>query len=155
MSYALYQAHMQLALAQARRAAALGEVPVGAVVTRGDEVIAQAHNLRESLQDPTAHAELLAIQRAAKALGTWRLEGCTVTVTLEPCAMCMGAMVLARVQRCVYGCADPKGGFAGTVGDLSAMPELNHRFEVVSGVLEDDSSAVLKEFFRALRARRR
>lgn len=155
MSYALHQAHMALALAQAEQAASLGEVPVGAVVARGEQVIATAHNLRESDQDPTAHAELLAIQRAARVLGTWRLEGCTVYVTLEPCAMCMGAMVLARVERCVFGCTDPKGGFAGTVGDLSAVPALNHSFEVVGGVLEERCSALLKDFFRALRASKR
>lgn len=144
---------MEHALRQADMAASLGEVPVGAVVVRGGQVIAAAHNRRELDQDPTAHAELLAMREAARVLGSWRLEGCSVYVTLEPCAMCAGAMVLGRVDSCVYGCADPKGGFLGSVGDLSAVPELNHRFGVVSGVLAEPCSTRLKDFFRALRAR--
>ena len=146
---------MGLALEQARLAAAVGEVPVGAIVTRGQEVIATAFNLRESDQDPTAHAELLAIRRAAESIGSWRLEGCTVYVTLEPCPMCAGAMVLARVERCVYGCSDPKGGFLGTLGDLSAVRELNHQFDVVAGIRAGECSEELRGFFRALRQRKR
>jgi len=142
---------MSEALAAAKEAAKLGEVPVGAVVVRDGEVIARGHNLRETLQDPSAHAELLAVRRAAEALGSWRLAGCTVYVTLEPCAMCAGAMVLARIDRCVYGCADPKGGFLGTLADLSQWSGLNHTFEVVPGVLEEECSALLQAFFRSLR----
>jgi tRNA(adenine34) deaminase len=143
---------MALALAQADLAGALGEVPIGAVVVRGDEVLAEAHNRRELDQDPTAHAEVLALRAASARTGTWRLEGCTLYVTLEPCAMCAGAMVLARVDRCVYGCSDPKGGFLGTLGDLSAHPGLNHRFEVVAGVEAEASSTRLQAFFRGLRS---
>ena len=146
---------MALALEQARAAALLGEVPVGAVVVLEGRVIAAAHNLREADQDPTAHAELLAIRQAARALGTWRLEGCSVYVTLEPCAMCAGAMVLARVGVCVYGAADPKGGFLGTLGDLSRVPALNHHFDVVPGVDAEACSGLLKDFFRQLRSRRK
>jgi tRNA(adenine34) deaminase len=147
--------YMELALEEGRKAAEIGEVPVGAVVVRDGEVIAAAFNLREVDSDPTAHAELIAIRRAAKALESWRLEGCTVYVTLEPCAMCAGAMVLARIERCVYGAADPKGGYLGTLGDLSQVPALNHSFEVIPGVLADESAALLKQFFRDLRARRK
>lgn len=146
---------MGLALEQARLAAAIDEVPVGAIVTRGQDVIASAFNLRERDQDPTAHAELIAIRRAAEVLGSWRLEGCTVYVTLEPCPMCAGAMILARVQRCVYGCSDPKGGFLGTLGDLSAVRELNHQFDVTAGVRAEECSEELRGFFRALRQRKR
>ncbi|TNE84695.1 MAG: nucleoside deaminase [Deltaproteobacteria bacterium] len=146
---------MREALAEAALAAELGEVPVGSVVVHDDRIIARGHNLREHLQDPTAHAELLAMRRAAEALGSWRLEGCTVYVTLEPCPMCAGAMVLSRIERCVYGCSDPKGGFLGTLDDLSSNPALNHRFDVVTGIEEHDCSAVLKEFFRELRRKRK
>lgn len=144
---------MQEALAQARLAADQGEVPVGAVIVCQDQVIAAAHNRRECDQDPTAHAEIIAIRKAAAALGSWRLEDCTVYVTLEPCSMCAGAMVLSRVHRCVYGTTDPKGGFVGTLGDLSNHPELNHSFEVVAGVRAEESSGLLKVFFQQLRQR--
>lgn len=154
-----HEAFMELALELADRAASLGEVPVGAVVVREvegvHEVIARAHNRRELDDDPTAHAELLAIREAARVLGDWRLTGCTLYVTLEPCPMCAGAMVLARVDRCIYGCDDPKGGFLGTVGDLSDVPQLNHRFDVVRGVLGPTCSEQLRGFFRELRARRK
>jgi len=151
----LHRSYMELALEEARAAARVGEVPVGAVVVRGEEVISRAYNLRETDNDPTAHAELIAIREAARALGSWRLDDCTVYVTLEPCAMCAGAMILSRIDRCVYGAKDPKGGFLGTLGDLSDVPELNHTFEVVPGVAEDESAALLKQFFRELRARRK
>ncbi|MEZ4318205.1 MAG: tRNA adenosine(34) deaminase TadA [Myxococcota bacterium] len=144
---------MQQALHQADAAAALGEVPIGAVVVRDGHIVSMAHNRRELDSDPAGHAELIAMREAARVLGDWRLEGCTVYVTLEPCPMCAGAMVLARIDRCVYGCTDPKGGFLGTLADLSAFPGLNHRFEVVGGVLAEPSSAKLKSFFRALRSR--
>ncbi len=143
---------MLRALELADQAAALGEVPVGAVIVREGKILAEAHNLRETAQDPTAHAEVIAIRRAAELLGAWRLEGCTIYVTLEPCAMCAGAMVLARVERCVFGCSDPKGGFVGSLGDLSAWPGLNHRFAVSGGVEEEACREVLRTFFRSLRA---
>lgn len=146
---------MDQALALAREAAILNEVPVGAIVVYQNQIIARAYNRRELDQDPAAHAELLAMRIAAQRLGTWRLEGCTVYVTLEPCPMCAGAMVLARIDRCVYGCTDPKGGFMGTLGDLSQHPQLNHRFAVTSGVRAEACSAVLKNFFRALRAKKK
>lgn len=144
---------MDQTLALAESAAALGEVPVAALVVRDGQVLAAAHNRRELDRDPTAHAEMLAIRLAARALGDWRLDGCTVYVTLEPCAMCAGAMVLARVARCVYGCTDPKGGFLGTLGDLSQVPRLNHHYEVVPGVRHEQSAALLRGFFKKLRGR--
>ncbi|MEC7949295.1 MAG: tRNA adenosine(34) deaminase TadA [Myxococcota bacterium] len=146
---------MEEALLEAAVAAAQGEVPVGAVVVRGNEIIARGHNRRSLDPDPTAHAELLAMRAAAAELGDWRLEGCRVYVTLEPCPMCAGAMVLARIERCIYGCADPKGGFLGTLGDLSQHPGLNHRFAVTPGVLADRSAAVLRDFFRSRRAEKK
>lgn len=146
---------MREALALADAAAALGEVPVGAVVVRGSEIVGRGFNRRETDRDPTAHAELLAIRDAAARLGSWRLDGCRVVVTLEPCAMCAGAMVLARIDGCVFGCTDPKGGFLGTLGDLSHWPGLNHRFAVVPGVLADEASARLSSFFRELRRTKR
>ena len=145
---------MRVALEQARQAAAVGEVPIGAVVVLGDTILAAAHNLRESRQDPTAHAEILALQAASRELGTWRLDQCVLYVTLEPCAMCTGALILARISRCVYGATDPKGGFLGSVGDLSAIPALNHRFQVVPGVAAAEASELLSTFFRRLRARK-
>ena len=146
---------MKQALALAREAESMDEVPVGALVVHDGKVIAAAHNLRERDKDPTAHAELIAMQQAAKALGSWRLEGCTVYVTLEPCAMCAGAMVLSRIERCVFAASDPRGGFLGTLDDLSQHPILNHRFEVVSGVLAEESSDLLKNFFRVKREKNR
>lgn len=146
---------MALALEQARMCLDLGEVPVGCVIVRKGELIAAAGNRRETAQDPTAHAEILAIRRAAESLGSWRLEECELFVTLEPCAMCAGAMILARVKRCVYGAHDPKGGFLGTVGDLSAVAALNHHIEVQGGVDAESSAELLRGFFRELRGRQR
>jgi len=145
---------MDLALAQAAAAADMGEVPVGAVVVHDGRVISQAHNRREVDSDPTAHAELIAMRKAAEVIGDWRLEECTVYVTLEPCAMCAGLMVNARVQRCVYGTTDPRGGFLGTLGDLSCHAVLNHRFEVTAGVRAEESADVLRAFFRKVRAKK-
>jgi tRNA(adenine34) deaminase len=142
---------MTLALEQARRSAAWGDVPIGAVVARGDEVLGTAGNQREHVADPTAHAEILALREAASRVGSWRLEGCTIYVTLEPCAMCAGAMVLARLDRLVYGAADPKAGFAGSLGDLVRDSRLNHRLEVRSGVLAEECGEVLRAFFTARR----
>jgi len=139
------------ALAEARRAAGLGEVPIGAVVVREGEVIGRGHNRREIDRDPLAHAELLAIREAASRLQGWRLEGCTLYATLEPCAMCAGALVNSRVERLVYGAADPKAGYCGTLGNLVQDPRLNHRLEVTAGVLESDSAALLRGFFASLR----
>jgi len=142
---------MALALEEARACLAWGDVPIGAVVARGDEVLARAGNQRERLGDPTAHAEILALRDASRSVGSWRLEGCTLYVTLEPCAMCAGAVVLARLDRVVFGAADPKAGFAGSLGDLVRDPRLNHRAEVTSGVLADECGEVLREFFRERR----
>jgi tRNA(adenine34) deaminase len=146
---------MALALEQARLAEARGEVPIGAIVVRDGEVLAAAGNQREADQDPTAHAEILVIREAANVIGSWLLEDCTVYVTLEPCSMCAGAMVLARIDRCVYGTTDPKGGFVGTLGDLSAHPGLNHRFEVETGVEAEAASKLLTDFFRRIRTQKR
>jgi tRNA(adenine34) deaminase len=144
---------MDIALGLADEAGRRGEVPIGAIVVRDGEVLGRGYNLREAWHDPTAHAEVLAIRRAAERVGSWRLDGCTVYVTLEPCAMCAGAMVLARLTRCVFGCTDPKGGFLGTLGDLSAWPGLNHSFVVEAGVREAACRERLQTFFRALRSR--
>jgi tRNA(adenine34) deaminase len=138
---------MDLALAEARGCLEWGDVPVGAVVVRGDAVIGAAGNERERTQDPTAHAEIVALRRAALAVGAWRLDGCTVYVTLEPCAMCAGAMVLARLDALVFGAEDPKAGFAVSLGDLVQDPRLNHRLRVVAGLRAEESAALLREFF--------
>ncbi|MDP9243389.1 MAG: nucleoside deaminase [Actinomycetota bacterium] len=142
---------MELALEEAERCLSWGDVPIGAVVSRGGDVLGRAGNQREHLEDPTAHAEVLAIREASAADGSWRLEGCTLTVTLEPCAMCAGAAVLARRDRLVYGAADPKAGFAGSLGDIVRDPRLNHRLDVTTGVLEERCADLLRAFFRERR----
>jgi tRNA(adenine34) deaminase len=142
---------MRLALAEARTCIANGDVPIGAVVSRGDEVLAAAGNQRELAGDPTAHAEILALRGAGVAIGSWRLEGCTLTVTLEPCAMCAGAAVLSRIDRLVFGAADPKAGFAGSLGNLLDDPRLNHEVSISSGVLADECGELLRTFFRERR----
>jgi tRNA(adenine34) deaminase len=139
---------MRVAIQEAKGASAWGDVPVGAVVAQGDRVLGRAGNARERKQDPTAHAEILALRAASNQLQTWRLEGCTMYVTLEPCAMCAGALVLARLQRLVYGASDPKAGFVGSLGDLVRDARLNHEVEVESGVLEFDCGELLRLFFR-------
>ncbi len=144
-------AMMQRALAQAHAAATLGEVPVGAVVYRDNEVLAQAHNLRESSADPTAHAEIIALRQAAKKIGGWRLDGCAMAVTLEPCPMCAGALVNARIDRLIYAAADPKMGCVDTLHQLCTDERFNHRVEVVSGVLADECGSLLTAFFQARR----
>lgn len=144
---------MTLALSEARQAGQLGDVPVGAVVCGPDgAVLAVGRNSREADHDPTAHAEVLALRAAGAQLGSWRLDGCTLVVTLEPCTMCAGAAVLARVARVVLGAWDPKAGATGSVRDVVRDSRLNHRIEVVGGVREQECSAVLREFFRAHRA---
>jgi tRNA(adenine34) deaminase len=144
---------MELAVAEAEKAAELGETPVGAVVVCEGKLVAQAGNRRETTLDPTAHAELLALQAAARALGRWRLSGCTLYVTLEPCVMCAGALVLARVDRLVYGATDPKGGAVASLFEVPTDARLNHRVEVASGVLADRCGAMLTEFFRVRRGK--
>lgn len=144
---------MAEALAEARRAAALGEVPIGAVVVRDGAVIGRGHNRRELDGDPLAHAELLALAEAAAATDGWRLLDTTLYVTLEPCAMCAGALVNSRVPRLVYGAADPKAGYCGSLGDLVRDPRLNHRLEVVAGVLAEECGDLLRSFFAGLRGR--
>ena len=142
---------MALAIERAREAERHGDVPIGAVIARDDEPLAAAGNERELRADPTAHAEVLAIRAAAEALGGWRLPGTTLNVTLEPCAMCAGAIVLARIPSVVFGAADPKAGAAGSVLDVLAAPALNHRPEVTGGVLEAECAALLRGFFAARR----
>jgi len=146
-----FDAGMEIAIAEARKAEAHGDVPIGAALFRGEELLARAGNERELRRDPTAHAELLAIRAGAEALGGWRLPETTLFVTLEPCAMCAGAIVLARVPLVVYGASDPKAGAAGSVLDVLAEPALNHRPEVVAGVREAECAALLREFFAARR----
>jgi tRNA(adenine34) deaminase len=148
---AIDQEMMALALDQAREASVHGDVPIGAVVVHDGTVIARAHNRRECDKDPTAHAELIALRQAAAGLGRWRLTGCTLYVTLEPCAMCAGALVLARVNRLVYGGDDPKAGACGSVMDLVREPRLNHRIEIVRGVSAEECGRVLKAFFEERR----
>lgn len=143
---------MRAALEEAARAEALGEVPVGAVIVRAGEEVARGHNLTHTSNDPSAHAEMIAIRRAAERLGHWRLLDCTLYVTLEPCAMCSGAIVLARIPRLVYGAVDPKAGMCGSLGNLVQDPRLNHRVELTAGVLAEECGAVLRDFFRARRA---
>jgi len=142
---------MREALKEARQAAAAGEVPVGAVIVKDGKIRARGRNEREKKQDPCKHAELTAIQRAARVLGSWRLLDCTLYVTLEPCAMCAGAIVLARIPRVVYAAADPKAGACGSVLNILAEKKLNHRPEVTGGVLAAEAGQILKDFFKAAR----
>jgi tRNA(adenine34) deaminase len=142
---------MREALGQAGEAAAAGDVPVGAVIVRDGQVIARAANRTVRDQDPTGHAELLAIREASKVVGDWRLQGCTLYVTLEPCAMCAGAIVLARLDRVVFGAFDDKAGMAGSIVDLLRHPRLNHRPQVLAGVLAAETGALLSEFFQSRR----
>ncbi|MGG1328912.1 tRNA adenosine(34) deaminase TadA [Bacillus tropicus] len=146
---------MQLAIEEAKKAEAIQEVPIGAVIVLNGEVISVAHNLRETEQRSIAHAELLAIDEACKKLGTWRLEDATLYVTLEPCPMCAGGIVLSRVKRVVYGASDPKGGCAGTLMNLLTDERFNHQCEVVAGVLEGECGTLLTNFFRELRKKRK
>lgn len=148
------EAFMREALALAEQAGAAGDVPVGAVAVKDGAIVGRGYNRREQDRDPFGHAELLAMRAAASALGAWRLSGVTVYVTLEPCTMCAGALVLARVDRLVFGAADPKAGAVGSLYNLAQEPRLNHRVEIQAGVLGEECSARLKEFFAALRERK-
>ena len=144
---------MREALRAAEEARSRDEVPVGCVIVHADRIVGRAHNQREMLRDPTAHAEMIAITQAAEALGSWRLGGCTLYVTLEPCAMCAGAMVLGRIDRLVYGAADPKAGAVASVFRLLDEERLNHRVQVTDGVLAEECGALLSEFFGSKRGR--
>lgn len=147
----MHEYFMRMALAEAEAAYAEDEVPIGAVIVRDDRIIASAHNQREQLRDPTAHAEMIAITQAAEQMESWRLEGCTLYVTLEPCPMCAGAILQARIPVVVYGAPDPKGGAVHTLYQLLADPRLNHRPQTVSGVLMEPCGAILTRFFQAQR----
>ena len=149
--FALDEHFMRLALREAEQSLEHGDVPIGAVVVAAGEVIAGAHNERELRQDPTAHAEVLALREAARVLGSWRVLDSVLYVTLEPCAMCAGAIVLARVPRVVYGAADPKAGAAGSVLDVLSDPRLNHRPDVAGGLLAEECAALLSVFFQSRR----
>jgi tRNA(adenine34) deaminase len=142
---------MKLALREAAKAAGRGEVPIGALVVRDGKVLGRGYNLREASHDPTAHAEIIAIRKASKKEKGWRLNDATLYVTLEPCLMCMGATILARIERVVFGCFDPKGGAAGTLYDVSKDQRLNHRMGVTSGIMEAECSRILSDFFADLR----
>ncbi len=144
---------MTRALEMAEKAASEGEVPVGAVLIKDSQVVAEGHNLTITANDPTAHAEVVVIREAAQALGDWRLTDCTLYVTLEPCAMCAGASILARLERLVFGASDPKAGMVGSLGDLVQDERLNHRIEVTRGVLADASGDLLRDFLRARRGK--
>ena len=139
---------MRLALEEAEACLNSGDVPVGAVIARDGDMLAAAGNARERMQDPTAHAEVLALREASEISDSWRLDGCTMYVSLEPCAMCAGAIVLARLDRVVFGARDPKAGFAGSLGNLLQDERLNHRVELTGGLLEEDSGELLRAFFR-------
>lgn len=145
---------MIAALDEARRAAEAGEVPVGAVVVHDGRIIGRGRNGVERLQDATAHAEILALGAASQTLGSWRLEGCTLFVTLEPCPMCLGASLNARVDRVVYGASEPKFGACGSVVDLRAIPRYNHEIAVIGGVLADDAAELMRAFFRDVRKKK-
>lgn len=147
--------YMELAIKEALKAKAIGEVPIGAVIVHNDEVVGSGYNLRESEQRSIAHAEMIAIDQACASMGTWRLEDATLYVTLEPCPMCAGAIVLSRVKRVVYGAADPKGGCAGTLMNLLNEKRFNHQVEVAKGILEEECGLMLSDFFRDLRKQKK
>ncbi len=146
---------MRQALIEAEKAYSIYEVPVGAIIVHKNKIIGRGHNKRESLKDPTAHAEILAIKEASKNLGAWRLEACTIYVSLEPCAMCAGALVNSRIDRVVIGARDPKRGCCGSVENLLDHPSFNHRVQVEFGVLEDESSRIISKFFKELRNKKK
>jgi tRNA(adenine34) deaminase len=146
---------MARAISEAHKAGSKNEVPIGCIIIHEGTIVARGHNLRETSQDPAAHAELIAIRKAARKLGSWRLLDCTLYVTLEPCTMCMGAIILSRIPTVVFGCYDPKGGAAGSLYDLSNDPRLNHRVQLVSRIQEAECSRLLSSFFAELRARKK
>jgi tRNA(adenine34) deaminase len=146
---------MNRAISEARKAETKNEVPIGCVIIKDNCILARGHNLRESRQDPAAHAELIAIRKAARKLGSWRLLNCTLYVTLEPCSMCMGAIILARIPTVVFGCYDPKGGAAGSLYDLSSDSRLNHQVTLVPNILTMECSGLLSSFFSELRTRKK
>ena len=146
---------MQRAIVEAGKAHGKDEVPIGCVIVRDNKIIARGHNLRETTQDPAAHAEMIAIRKAARKLRSWRLLDTTLYVTLEPCTMCMGAIILSRIPTVVFGCYDPKGGAAGSLFDLSNDPRLNHSVQLLPRIMEAECSALLSRFFAALRSRKR
>jgi tRNA(adenine34) deaminase len=148
-----YEAWMREAIVEARKAEAITEVPIGAVIVYEGQIIGRGHNLRETSLDPTAHAEMIAIREASMRLEAWRLSGCTLYVTLEPCPMCAGAIVQSRIDRVVYGTADPKAGCAGTLMNLLQEERFNHRTEIVEGVLQEECARLLTDFFRRLRGK--
>lgn len=148
------KAFMAEALKEAALAAEMGEVPIGAVIVRGDEIIAAAHNLVETSKDPTAHAEMLAIRQAAARLGSWRLTGCHMYVTVEPCSMCAGAIVWARIEKLFIGTDDPKGGACGSIFNIPQEKKLNHYTEIETGLLREECSEIMKTFFKKLRDRK-
>lgn len=145
--------YMKEAILEAKKAEELGEVPIGAVIVKNEEIIARAYNLRESLKNPIAHAEILAIQEASKRINDWRLYDCTLYVTLEPCQMCAGALIQSRIKQVVFGTNDPKAGCAGTLLNLLQDNRFNHKVEIVKGILENECSNLLKDFFRNIRAK--
>ncbi|ATQ50574.1 tRNA adenosine(34) deaminase TadA [Staphylococcus epidermidis] len=147
--------YMRLAINEAHKAKALGEVPIGAVIVKEGQVIARAHNLRETLQQPTAHAEHIAIERASEVVGSWRLEECTLYVTLEPCVMCAGTIIMSRIPKVVYGATDPKGGCSGSLMNLLEQPQFNHRAIVEKGILEEECAELLRSFFKEIREKKK
>jgi tRNA(adenine34) deaminase len=147
----MYNYYMKQALEEAKKALALDEVPIGAIIVKNNEIIAKAYNLRETLKDPTAHAEMLAIRKAAQVLGGWRLTGCDLYVTVEPCPMCAGAILLARIDQVIIGTMDKKGGAAGSLYNILQDDRLNHQSKICTGVLEEECSFIMREFFKALR----
>jgi tRNA(adenine34) deaminase len=149
-----HETYMRAAMEEAKKAAAIGEVPIGAVIVRDGEIVGRGHNLRETKKDPTLHAEMIAIREASARLGGWRLIGCTLYVTLEPCPMCAGAIVQSRIEQVVYGARDPKAGCAGTLMNLLDESRFNHQVPVVEGVLAEECGQMLKDFFRGLRMKK-
>jgi tRNA(adenine34) deaminase len=148
-----HERFMREAIAEARKAAEWGEVPIGAVIVRGEEIVARGHNLRETWKDPTAHAEMIALREASRALKGWRLTGCKLYVTLEPCPMCAGALLLARVDEVIFGAYEPKFGAVGSIVNLFANERFNHQPLYTGGILENECAILMKEFFRELRKR--
>lgn len=146
---------MKEALIEARKAYDLGEIPIGAVVVRDGQVIARGHNLTETTKDPTAHAEMIAIREAARFLGGWRLVGCSMYVTVEPCSMCTGAMIWSRIENLYIGTMDPKAGACGSVFNIAEEDRLNHRINVERGILGEECSSIMKEFFKELRKKKK